>query len=162
MLSLSEFYMLSTLAVTALCWIASLLESDAQEVFLAALLILFLSSVTQIARTYIGHPYSLAVHPVQDVICVALFSAAYISNRSRWAAALTVLFVCQLFLHVGFWMTDDLSAHARRLYAIKLNTMFILKLLTLAAAGGGYVVRHSLGLFGLPRGRAVVRAPRVY
>lgn len=156
-MTLGEIYMLATLAVTALCWLAKMLDQGADEVFTAALVILFLSSVTQLVRTYVGHPYSLAAHPIGDAICVVLFSGAYIANRTRWAAALVVVFITLLFLHVGFWLAGDLSIPAQRLYIGKLNALFTVALMTLTAAGGGYVVchrHHVLGLFG---DRALVR-----
>lgn len=157
MLSLSEIYMLATLAVAALCWLAKALDRRADEVFTAALIVLLLSSVTAIARTFIHQPFALAVHPVEDLLCVVLFSGAYIANRSRWAAALVVLFTTQLFLHAGFWTTGDFSSAAHKLYAIKINAVFIVVLVTLAMAGGAYVVRHCVGRLGLSRRGAMVR-----
>ena len=153
-LPLGTIYMLATVIVCGLCWIAKALTRDADDVFTAAAVILLLSSVTAVVRGSIGHPWSLAIHPVQDAVLVGLFVGAYEATRARWALALAVLFTIHLFIHAGFWttalVTGDLSNHAVHGYVAKHNGVFTLVLLTLAVAGGGYVVRYRSGLAGLP------------
>lgn len=167
-LPLGTVYMFATVAVCGLCWIAKALTREADDVFTAAMVILLLSSVTAVVRGTIGHPWSLAIHPVQDAILVGLFLGAYEATRARWALALTVLFMIHLFIHAGFWttawVTGDISNHAMHGYIVKHNGIFTLVLLTLAVAGGGYVVRYRGGLAGLPwlgalAGRAVTHGP---
>jgi len=145
-LDLGTIYMLATVAVCGLCWIAKALTREADDVFAAAAVILFLSSMTAVVRDQVGHPWSLAVHPVQDAVLVWLFAGAYQTTRARWAIALTALFTIQLCIHAGFWITawatGDLSAHAQRGYIERMNGVFILVLATLTVAAGGYVVRY--------------------
>lgn len=153
-LPLSTVFMFATVLVCGLCRLAKALTREADDVFTAAAVILLLSSITAVFRGVVGHPWSLAVHPVQDAILVGLFVGAYEATRARWALALVALFTIHLCIHAGFWITawstGDLSNHALHDYIAKHNGVFALVLLTLTVAGGGYVVRYRSGLAGLP------------
>lgn len=165
-LPLGLIYLLVTLSVVGLCGVARLLNQDATDVFTAGAVILFLSCVTAVARGMIGHPWSLAVHPVQDVALFALFLGAYQDTRAKWAAALATLFAVDLFIHAGFWVAawaaGEISDTALRAYVTKMNGMFWLILLTLTVAGGGYVVRYCRDLRDLPRLGRLAWLPRVH
>lgn len=154
-LPLSTVYMIATIAVCGLCWIAKVLTKDADDVFTAALVILLLSSMTAVVREIVGHPWSLAIHPVQDAPLCVLFLGAYKTTGARWSAALAVLFFIQLCIHAGFWTTawaaGEIPNHAEHVYITKMNGVFIMVLLTLTAIAGGYVVRHRRAFADLPR-----------
>lgn len=150
MTQLSAIYLTMTLGVFFTCWLAYGLDRAASDVFTAATVVMLFASLSVLIRMWVPPPWSQAGNPVQDVICAALFLGAYTATRAKWALALAVMFVIQLSLHAGYWLTEDFSNHARRVYAIKVNTLYCGQLAALFIAGGGHVFRRGLYLARLP------------
>lgn len=160
MSELSAIYLGLTAAVFLICLAGYRLDPAGADVFTAATIILLFASLTVVIHMWVPPPWGQAGNPVQDALCLALFAGAYESNRKRWAAALAIMFLVQLGVHAGYWMAGDFSNHARRLYAIKINTLYTGGLAVLFVTGGGHVVRNRRHLPDLLRLRGVAGLAR--
>lgn len=161
MATLAAIYLLITVGVALVCALANRVDEKAGDLYTASVVVLFFACLTALIHMWVPPPWGSAANPVQDLICIVLFIGAWKSTGARWAAALVVMFLIQLALHAGYWITGDFSDHARRLYAIKINSIYCGELAVLFLTGGGHVVRYCSRVIGLPRRWAVASISRV-
>jgi hypothetical protein len=161
MTTLTAIYLVLTAVMFLTCMAAYALDKAADEVFTASAVILLFASMSTLIHMWFPPPWSQAGSPVQDLLCVILFLGAWRSTGGRWAVALVIMFLIQISVHFGYWITDDFSVVARRDYAIKINAIYCGELAVLFFTGGGYVVRHCRNVLGLSRGRALADPSRV-
>lgn len=159
--TLAAIYLLVTVGVTLVCAFASRVDEGAGDLYTASLVVLLFACLAALIHMWVPPPWGSAGNPVQDLICVVLFLGAWKSTGARWAAALAIMFLIQLSVHAGYWLTEDFSDHARRLYAIKINAIYCGELAVLFFSGGGYVVRYCSCVLGLPWRRALASHLRV-
>ncbi len=161
MSDLSAIYLTLTVLVFLICRLARAVDPGAGDLFVAATVVLLFASMSVVVRIWFPAPWSQAGNPVQDALCLALFAGAYESTRQRWAAALAIMFLVQIGVHAGYWTTGDFGNHARRIYAIKINTLYCGELAVLFVTGGGHVFRNHRHLPDLLRLRGVAGLARV-
>jgi len=154
MTKLTAIYLALTVGVFLICQLAYMLNQAAQDIRTAAAVVLLFASMSVVIRMYVPVPWAQAGNPVQDLICLLLFAGAFETTRAKWAGALAIMFFVQLGIHVSYFMADDFSNHARRMYAIKINTLYCGGLLALFLSGGSHVVRNRRHIPDLLRARS--------
>jgi hypothetical protein len=165
----TTLYILATSVMTALCFLAFVVNRAALDVFAAAGVVFIFTVISEQIVSLFAPPWSSAHMPVQDVICAAVATWSWRRTRRRWAFGLAAAFTVQCAVHVVYWgaifvisalaalgVTDDVSIRPLiRLYPWPINALFLVELAILSTAGGGYVAGYVRGRLSLLSGMFV-------
>jgi len=144
-------YTLATIAMFGVCALARAATPDAERVARAAAWVALFTGASRVIGYFTDAPWSLVHYPAQDLVMLTLAFSWWQVRREWWALSLGLLFLAQLFLHALFWFDMESSLRG---YIIANNGFFILQLLTLTIAGGGYALGWLRDRVRLLRGRA--------
>jgi len=117
--------------------LAERLTPDAHRVARAASWVVLFSGLNLIARAVADPPWSMVLHPAQDVWLLSLALGWWHVRRERWTLVLAGLLFAALAIHAGFWFGDLARL---RSYIVLNNVLFAFECATVFVAGGLYVV----------------------
>lgn len=90
-------------------------------------------------------PDALLSAPIIDLTLAVMIYRAWARNREPWKVVMVGSLVVQLVIHmtaIFMWQTGDMTQRGLYQYAVSINAVFIVQLLTLGWVGAG----HGLGV----------------
>lgn len=142
-------FTVGTAVMVLVCALAALLRKRALEIFAAAGMIAVFTFASRIVSYYTDMPWSAAIWPVQDAICVLLAWGLWRVQREWWKAGLAICFAVQCAAHVAYWwfvLTAGASRDLTVAYLWIINPIFGVVVSILTLAGGRHVAGHILDL----------------
>lgn len=102
----------------------------------ASCMLFWFCVLSNAARAFWGQYAATSLYPIMDIIGLSVTATVYTKHGDKWAMVLSFLFLAQIAAHVAFLGQEHADNYY---YAICLNILFSLQLLTVVAAGAPYV-----------------------
>lgn len=138
-------FTVGTAVMVGVCAIAALLRNQALEIFAAAGMVAVFTFVSRVVSFYTDMPWSAALWPVQDVVCMVLAWALWRVQREWWKAGLAACFAVQCAAHVAYWwfvLTEGAGRDLTVAYLWIINPLFGVEVSILTLAGGRHVAGY--------------------
>lgn len=144
-------YKLASVVMVAICFLAFAVNRQTIDLFAAAAVIFVFTAMSMFIIDNYPPPWRSAHAIPQDVACAWIAWWAAGRTDQRWPHWMKVIFTVQCGVHALYWgslfMSEWFFAGAysgaiERAYPWPINTLFVISIIVMGAAGGGHVARY--------------------
>lgn len=149
--TVEAFYKLATVIMLAVCFLAFAVNRQTIDLFAAAAVIFAFTLMSMVMVDSYPPPWRSAHMVPQDVACAWIAWWAAGRSNARWPHWLKIIFSVQCGIHALYWgglfisgrfLEGRFDSLLERTYPWPINTLFVISIIVMWAAGGGHVARY--------------------